>query len=110
MEPDLRIDQAPGGLALTGELDCQTAPLLADAVAALDGADVELDLAGITFIDSSGLATILRAMRAHPGLRMVNPTAVITRLFAVSGLEALLPPSRPASADVSCADRVRRPQ
>jgi anti-anti-sigma factor len=52
-------------LAVAGELDLATAPLLADHLAAVGapGADVVLDLAGLTFLDSSGVTLLLGAAR-----------------------------------------------
>ena len=53
---------------VTGEIDIATSPLLEDAVAQLTAPDVVLDLEGVTFMGSSGLASLLRAARRADGL------------------------------------------
>jgi anti-anti-sigma factor len=60
--------QGPPTFFLQGELDMATVPLLdiaiADAVAR--GGPITLDLSHMTFIDSTGLKSILRAVKALP--------------------------------------------
>jgi anti-sigma B factor antagonist len=54
-------------VAVTGDVDVSTAPALAAAIAeALDantGAEVCVDLSGVNFLDSSGIAALLRGRR-----------------------------------------------
>ena len=90
MEPGFHVDAAPGRLVLKGELDCESASVLAAAVASLNGAEVQVDLSGVTFIDSSGLESLLLARRHHAGLRIVNPSASISRLLELTGLHDLV--------------------
>ena len=80
-------------LALTGELDPATAPVLADAIASLETAgvdDVVIDLAGVTFLDSSGVRVLvsareqLRASGATLTLRAPSPN--IRRVLEITGL------------------------
>lgn len=79
-------------MTLLQELDPHTAPHLRAAVDALDDGTDELvlDLAGVTFIDSSGLREILRAqdaMKAAGGrLVLRSPSRTARRLFEISGL------------------------
>lgn len=49
-----------------GEIDCATAPALADALdaAGRDGERVVLDLAAVTFMDTSGIHAIIDSWRA----------------------------------------------
>ncbi len=60
--------QGPPTFFLQGELDLATVPLLdiaiADAVA--QGGPITLDLSHMTFIDSTGLKSILKAVKALP--------------------------------------------
>ena len=77
-------------LAPEGELDLATAPQLAEAFA--DG-PVVLDLGGLEFIDSTGLATLIsegrrRTERGSPFV-LVRGSATTQRLFAVTGVEGL---------------------
>jgi anti-anti-sigma factor len=55
-------------VVVTGEIDIATSPALDDAVAALATPDIVLDLRGVTFMGSSGLASLLRADRHAKGL------------------------------------------
>jgi anti-sigma B factor antagonist len=85
---DLSID-TDGTLVLRGEIDSYTAPDLADRLAAEPLVEV-VDVAGVTFIDSSGLRAIVEAhqARATAGSRLVlrAPSAAVQRLLEISGL------------------------
>lgn len=100
-EPLLTVESAaePGTvvLALRGELDPHTAPIVDDHVnRALDaGATrVILDLAGLSFIDSSGLRSVIAAHKALDGrggtLVLRSPGPTTQRLLDVTGLSELL--------------------
>jgi anti-anti-sigma factor len=84
-------------LLVHGELDMATAPQLAAALlGAMESgdADVVIDLSGVSFIDSSGIATIVRShhalQSARRGLTLRNPTNTVRRTFAISGLSGYL--------------------
>lgn len=83
-------------VALTGELDLSTSGRLADALDAVAGADrrIVLDLRGLQFMDSTGLAVILRYhQRAKDGrydLVVVRGPASVDRLFQVTRTDELL--------------------
>jgi anti-anti-sigma factor len=47
---------------VTGELDMSTAPAFAAAFTQFRG-DITVDLSGVTFLDSSGIAALIRAHR-----------------------------------------------
>jgi anti-sigma B factor antagonist len=81
-----------------GELDVATTPELREVLVGLvgDGATrLILDLDGVDFIDSTGLGTIISALkraRTHGGdLRLVCTQARITRLFEITGLDKAVP-------------------
>src|SRR3954471_10687113 len=79
-------------IATAGELDLTTTP---DLEAALQhGAPytaLELDLAGLTFIDSSGLRLLLserdRAHREGSAFTIIGATGPVARVFAISGFD-----------------------
>jgi anti-sigma B factor antagonist len=81
-------------VAITGEVDMATVSQLREA---LDEADkrgfgeVVIDLAGLTFIDSSGLRELVlaarRARRAGYPFTAVNPSHHIRRLFQLTALD-----------------------
>ena len=87
-------------IATAGELDLTTAP---DLEAALRDnpsyAALELDLAELTFIDSSGLRLLLaereRAQRDGRGFEIKGANGAVARVFAISGFEADLSPRPP---------------
>jgi len=99
--PSLRVIRAstPRGvlLAIRGELDLATAPILE---ARLRAADVEehselaLDLNDLSFVDATGLKVILnahrRAARRGGQVTLVNPSSDIRRLLALTALDLTL--------------------
>jgi anti-anti-sigma factor len=105
-QPVLTIDAIEGEdateLRLRGELDLGTASIFADAVsrAAEPGRTVRIDLAGLVFMDSTGMRSILETHRtaARDGwtLRLGRAAAPVQRVFAMSGMEKLLPFDPPA--------------
>ena len=86
----LEISATANGWTLSGEVDAHTAPTLAGAMEALPGGVVMLDMAGVSFIDSSGLRVLMEAStRARQGggdLVVVSPSPAVARLVEISGL------------------------
>ena len=77
-----------------GELDAMSAPRLHEALTGLitDGeTTVLVDLANVTFIDSSGLTALVVGQRhledAGGELRLVSVPDAVAQLFAISGLD-----------------------
>lgn len=82
-----------GTLAVSGEVDIATdEQFLTAALACLDDSleVCEIDLGGVTFIDSSGLGALVRIRNAahERGKRLVltHVPATVNRLFEVTGL------------------------
>lgn len=80
-----------------GELDAHTAPLLAERVAKVigDGAtSIRLNMAGIGFIDSSGLRVLISiqqdAVERGGGLELRSTSATTQRLLDITGLSEQL--------------------
>ena len=87
-------------VALTGELDLTTAPELEQTLLDADPYSLlELNLASLDFIDSSGLRLLLserdRAGRRGGELRVIGARGAVARVFAISGLDAELHPQLP---------------
>lgn len=90
----------PGGdvrLRVSGELDVQTAPWLTDALQTQlrDGHRVVIDLQNVSFMDSTGVSALIRAIKEaeYYGLelmvaRQLSPE--VSRLMHLSGLQPLL--------------------
>ena len=81
-----------------GELDMSTSPQLDETLRReIDaGNRVVVDLSEIAFIDSTGLNTLITALRAassNGGALMVGPSlpAHVQRLFEITGLNDVLP-------------------
>lgn len=59
-DPILRVSHVGSGVvAVAGEVDIDTAPLLEDRLLGLDG-PIRLDMRAVTFMDSSGVRALLR--------------------------------------------------
>lgn len=86
----LAINPTAHGFAVVGEIDAHTAPAIAAAVAEITGSTLEIDLSGVDFVDSSGLRALIEAhqrLEADGGsLTLVRPSAVVARLFDISGV------------------------
>lgn len=88
----LNVEVIEGGLRLSGEIDASCINALAQHLNPLPGTsgDVTIHLAGVEFIDSSGLRELIdahqRAERAGRRVLMTEPSSVVLRLFEISGL------------------------
>lgn len=84
-------------LALRGELDLATAPRLSERLEGHSDA-VVIDLSACEFIDSTGIAVIVRAWQRLGGgdgqagslLALCSPTRQVRRLIAVTGLDTTI--------------------
>ena len=87
-------DGATAAVRIVGEIDVATSPQIDEVLGQCDGATVYIDLADVTFMDSSGIAVLARAHeRAARGdfeLTIANATPNVRKLFAITGLEELL--------------------
>lgn len=96
------VDVVDGGLTLVslrGELDAHDAPRLRETFAdalrrAPEGRPVVLDLAEVSFLDSTALGSIVGLLRrtreAGRDLRVVLPSGPALRIFELTGLDSLL--------------------
>lgn len=85
-------------VALTGELDLGTVPVLHDALAKAlphGTARVVLDLTGLTFCDSTGIGAFVAAHKyLHSSgvhLALANPSELLARQLEVMGIGRLIP-------------------
>jgi anti-sigma B factor antagonist len=91
------VEQDSGSLALHGELDLATGPILADALRvlqALDPARITVDLAELTFLDAAGLGQLVGCRNALSArgaeLWVTNASSRVRRIVDICGLGALL--------------------
>ena len=82
---------------LVGELDADQTPALRRTLAeqVLTGpGHLVLDLSGLTFLDSSGLATLLAVHKgtsaAGTSFVLAAPSAAVTKVLAIAGLRSVL--------------------
>jgi anti-sigma B factor antagonist len=85
-------------VSIFGELDVATSPALRERLIDLVGdgsTQLVLDLEGVDFLDSTGLGTIISALkrvRTHGGdMRLVCTQGRIQRLFEITGLDKAVP-------------------
>ena len=81
-------------LTVSGELDATTARALEHE---LDRVDTDkgvlvLDLTGVTFCDSVGLASVVKALRRGVDLRVIGSRQV-RRTVSLTGMDAVIPVS-----------------
>ena len=81
-------------LVVTGELDIATVPQL-DACYAdeqRNGAElIVVDLAGVTFMDSTGLHTLLTAYQTEPERLRIILSPAAARVIDITGVRSRLP-------------------
>lgn len=84
-------------LKLTGEIDIFTAQKLKDELyQAIDKAEkhIEIDLAGVTYLDSTGLGTFISGLKKTKEdgklLKLIQANERVYRLFKVTGLNSVI--------------------
>jgi anti-sigma B factor antagonist len=87
----------------TGELDAFAEPDLKAAFDEVTGSDkVVADLEPVSFMDSTALGLVVRVVRelteGGTATRVVLPSGVARRIFALTGLDGILPVSHSLAA------------
>jgi len=93
-----RRDERESVIALCGEFDYATAQEVRGAISAVLGPrDIDVitvDLAGVTFLDSTGVGTLVVARRIcadfNVEFRVSDPNPFISKLFTVVGVAEIL--------------------
>jgi anti-sigma B factor antagonist len=91
----LTIDSTDAAIIVTGELDAHTCSDLTSALEPLPGSgDIQLDVSGVEFMDSSGLRALISAHQSAEAtdrrLVIVHPGKAVARIIEISGLESHL--------------------
>jgi anti-anti-sigma factor len=80
---------------ITGDLDLATSPRVDDTLSSAGVAHVVIDLAGCTFLDSSGVRVLVEAVRDAPerGRRVsiVAADTGIRRVLEITGVDTMAP-------------------
>ena len=90
-------DRTTVTVSLAGEIDIATVVAaraeVTAAIQAHPGATVVVDLAGVGYLDSTGLGMLVgahkRATEAGGAIRVVNPSTMIRRVFDITDLSIL---------------------
>jgi anti-anti-sigma factor len=61
----------PAGLCFAGEIDVSNSHAVADSLGAMDGADIHLDLSGLSFCDISGIRSLVDAAETRASGRLM---------------------------------------
>jgi len=87
-------------IRLSGALDICTAPRLADALGALAGRRVEVDLGGVDLLGAAGLGVLAgasgRLRQAGGDLRLARPRPLAARCLTLTRLDGLVAAEGPA--------------
>ncbi len=94
---DIDLDVPEREIRVFGDVDMSTAPLLVTAAIAMRNsmpADLQLNLAGVTFADSSLLSAIAQIRgglsASESRICIVSSSAAVKRLFLAAGVTELL--------------------
>ncbi|GAA2330205.1 STAS domain-containing protein [Dactylosporangium salmoneum] len=97
-ELEARRQDSRAHVVLTGELDLDSAPSLLTAVVGqleTGATEVVIDLTSLSFIDSSGLGTLVgcwrRAKNTGASLAVANPNDDVRMTLEITGLDQILP-------------------
>lgn len=86
-------------ILLRGELDVATSAGLTESLCAIAHSTLVVDLAEITFIDSSGVGALIRAKnhidRTGNSMVLTRPSRAVRRLFEILAIDHLLDDSPP---------------
>ena len=88
--PDLELSQVDGRLCIKGDVDLLSAKRILEWLSSFDGQPIELDMSGVTFLDSTGLGTLIQARRLHSGLRIVSASKSVRRIIEITSTTYLL--------------------
>jgi anti-anti-sigma factor len=91
---DIKSEGTAHVIAVTGEVDMATAPRLIECLQDRSDRDVILDFAGVAFIDSRGIAALLKShktLRARGrSLRITAEPDNVRKVLEVTGVDAVL--------------------
>jgi anti-sigma B factor antagonist len=94
--PPLRVTHTETGILVAGDIDASTVSGLALALLPLPpgSGDIELNMANVDFIDSSGLQVLIQAHQSATDqdrrVVIADPSPNVSRLLQLSGLNDVL--------------------
>jgi len=79
-------------IAISGEVDLSNAAALQSKIDGLIPGDVDrvvLDLSSLAFVDSSGIAVLVRLHNQVGDVEIRNPTPMVRRIVEITGLQGI---------------------
>jgi anti-sigma B factor antagonist len=81
-------------ITVTGDIDLYTSPDLRSAILkAVPEAGVDVDLSGVRYMDSSGVATLVEGLRSArdngTSFRLVEPSAAVMKVLKLAKLDSV---------------------
>lgn len=92
----ISVERRDGGrlvVRLSGEFDIATVDTLRDEVEAIiesDASSVTVDMVGLEFMDSSGIAMLMRIAGRFGPIEVLNPTSIIRQIIEAVGIDEIL--------------------
>lgn len=101
---EVEVTEADGRLVvvLAGEVDMNTEAELGRVLADLlenGQREIAIDAGKLAFMDSSGLAVLVAAIRLGAKLTILNVSSFLANLLMVTGIDALVTVEQPRSTD-----------
>lgn len=91
---DIVVDPQTRSARLIGELDLASCDQATEALASLvvDPGDIELDLSGLRFLDSSGIRVVVQTQRAlgeRGSVTLRSPNRHVMKILEIAGIKDL---------------------
>ena len=97
---DLKVEKAQGSgesvIQVSGEVDLYSSPELRKVILKhipSSGGDLAVDLSGVTYIDSSGVATLVEGLRSarkkDAGFVLVSPSSAVRQVLELARLDSV---------------------
>jgi len=87
---DFSILASPGSVVLEGEFDLTSVDALRRAFEAAHDDEIVVVMAGVTFMDSSGVNELIRPLQRGVRIRLKGCPPVVRRVIRITGLDAVL--------------------
>jgi anti-sigma B factor antagonist/stage II sporulation protein AA (anti-sigma F factor antagonist) len=89
-DPVVELLVVDGRPTVRGECDLSTAGEIEAWLDSFDTPILEVDLSGVSFIDSSGLKAFLNVRRRNANMRVVEASAAVLRVLQITGTHGFL--------------------
>ena len=86
----IQLSIVDGRPTIRGECDLSTAGQIEAWLATFEEGPLEVDLAGVTFFDSTALRTLLMVRRRNRHMRVINPSKAVSKVLEITGTDDYL--------------------